>query len=404
MKKWFGAIFLLLVILMTSCAQASNGDRIVITPVPESERTNFVPPISDNTKYIRGADNRVLASRLEYPYTAIAMITSYQSCGCSIATNGFLIGPHTMLTCAETAVCSQHGGKAEHMDIFFGYDCDTDYLYYTNKFRAYPMTDFSGRDGGHYFDTENDYCFIELEENVGYQLGWFGLTARTDEQLKNHTFRVAGYSNWQMKTTLGTLELMDAGNRRVDPLNGDEFRCTADMSPHWRGAPMFDANYNVMGIIVSSNSVPITFGQRINGEILQDELCQVNEWYEAYVSSKPSITIPVEELSGTGLAGRWKLVSTTKSEYANEAFQSGSNGSELVFTEDGTLKTLTLVNGKVILSISQAYAYKDNTLYTVKIGNPQKILEPSSECEVVLRGDTLTFTTNSQVDTYQRIE
>ncbi len=226
---------------------------------------------------------------LEYPYTAIAMIHSYKTCGCAEAYSGVLVGPHTLLTSAQTCVCPIHGGTAEHIDIWFGRDADTNWLYYTDQYTAYAMTDFVGRHGDHYYTNENNWRVIELKEDVGKELGWFGLCTREDEGLYTHQAYIAGYVNGSFGTEIVT---MGDTVPQEQAFSANTYEGYSDLI----GAPIFDVRCNVVGIRNGKACA------RVTDRMLDLIRPSVPSWYSK-TASKPSVDIPADVLSGANLQG-----------------------------------------------------------------------------------------------------
>lgn len=278
------------------------------------------------------------------------MIHSYKTCGCAEAFSGVLVGPHTLLTSGQTCVCPVHGGTAEHMDIWFGRDADTNWLYYTDQYTAYAMTDFVGRNGDHYYTNENNWSVIELKEDIGNELGWFGLCTRPDDGLYTHRAYIAGYVNGAFGT-----EIITTGetNPPDQAISGGTYEGYSDLI----GAPVFDVHYNVVGIRNGKACA------RITDRMLDLLRSSIPSWYST-TASKPSVDIPADVLSGANLQGTWKMIYNSRG--GNKSLEDGSMGTEYVFMPH-QLEINLMTDGIVYAKTHQDYKYEYSSVYLTRL-------------------------------------
>ncbi len=224
----------------------------------------FVPEGMD--KVIIGADDRVTINNTSvYPYSTIGYMFVHATCGCDWSCTCFMVGPSGAMTAAHCLVCSEHGGTADRLDIYFGYVSSKNYLYhYTNGTTYWYGTSFKNEDGTYSYSINHqrwDYAYIKLQERVGDYTGWLGTRAALDSDADSY-FELAGYKDNQLKSDWGRLtKLSDNPEYR--------FGITADALPGNSGSPVFDSDYYALCIWTSYNETRgENYVRRITGDLL----------------------------------------------------------------------------------------------------------------------------------------
>lgn len=224
----------------------------------------FVPegiPIADpDDKAIIGTDDRIkVKNNKEYPYSAIGYMMVHASCGCNWTGTAFMVSKRCAMTAAHCLVCVEHGGKADHIDFYFGYR-KGGYVYHYKKGTQYWYgTDFGG--GGHTYGayTDWDYAYLIFESKVGNKTGWFGLSAPADPELNAGYYEVCGYRNGDMRKDY----------TGVAAYNQYQFSHWADTKGGYSGCPVFDEDYYVVGINICET--PSTnYARRITGSLISE--------------------------------------------------------------------------------------------------------------------------------------
>ncbi len=240
----------------------ANGAAAEILPELAGERDPFIP--EGMNKAIIGSDNRITVTNLrEYPYCAIGLMNVHATCGCSWQGSGFMVSPSGFLTAAHCMCCTEHRAFPDRLDIYFGYESDTNYYYKFDKGCTFWVgTTF---DGG--YTNENmewDYAYIKLSERVGDYTGSFGIVIPGDDSLNDAYLEVAGYRDSLLKYDFGTAAVI--GDRL--------FTLDADAVAGNSGGPIFfgSGQYEdyAAGIFVADNvDQKKNYCRRITGSVLQ---------------------------------------------------------------------------------------------------------------------------------------
>lgn len=277
MKRMFAALLALMLLTLTialaeeTVGTATPADislqeaaQLVRSPeaLPEVSMTPFIPDTLD--KAIIGADDRITISNTGvYPYSAIAYLEVTGKCGCNWAASGFMVSRDCLMTGAHCVFCGEHNQGAEHIVMYFGYKShknyllkytgDTNYWYGTNVYE-------NGK-----FNTDWDFAFVKLQQPVGDKTGWFGLSVRSDAQLKGASFEVAGYRDGLLKTDRGTTSIR---NQYVITYDNDTLAGNS-------GCPVFTSDYNVVAINVAevtnnSQEGLYNIGRRITQDLVNE--------------------------------------------------------------------------------------------------------------------------------------
>ena len=217
----------------------------------------FYPDSLD--RVIVGEDDRVTVTDTGvFPFSAIAFMKVRAKCGCSKECSGFMAGPSGLITAAHCLQCLEHHALLDHVDFYFGYQSDNNYLYrYSGDFEYIFGTDFL--DTGGAYSKEWDYGYVLFDESIGYNTGWFGIASLEDIDITSEVLTVAGYRDGILK--------FDSGFATVE--NPRIISYTADMCPGNSGCPVFfyrGRDVYATAINVAENEArQKNYGRRING-------------------------------------------------------------------------------------------------------------------------------------------
>lgn len=247
---------------------AECGEPASTDPVDNStslQTPPYIPP-QRSTRLIIGTDDRTTISNpSEYPYSAISFLIVTAKCGCKWSGSGFMVGPRTMMTAAHCLVCTDHGKTADSVTAYFGYKSSKDYLYkYDVKATFWYSTDFSNPDGTYSYSphTQSDSAYLKLDEDIGFQVGWFGLAVRSNQQLLNQSYELAGYRDGLLKSDRETGLVKVTSSLIIHSI---------DMLPGNSGCPLFDDEYYVIAINIAENeSLQANIGLRITQELIDN--------------------------------------------------------------------------------------------------------------------------------------
>lgn len=217
-------------------------------------------------KKVIGVDDRVSVGDVrQYPYSAIALLQVKKDCGCTDSGTGFMVDRDVMMTAAHCMICTKHGGKATDLTAYFGFKSKKNYLYkYDGPTQYWTGTTFKKSDGTYGYVspfTEDDYAYLKLEKDVGSKTGWFGLSPRSDAQMQDYEYEVAGYRDGLLKYDRGYVEIRSE----------KELKYQLDAVAGNSGCPVFDWNYYVVGIHVSeSRNYEYNNARRITGDLMEE--------------------------------------------------------------------------------------------------------------------------------------
>ena len=221
------------------------------------ETDPFYPDSLDRA--VIGEDDRVTVTDTGvFPFSAIAFMKVRAKCGCSKECSGFMAGPSGLITAAHCLQCLEHHALLDHVDFYFGYQSDNNYLYrYSGDFEYIFGTDFL--DTGGAYSKEWDYGYVLFDESIGYNTGWFGTASLEDIDITSEVLTVAGYRDGILK--------FDSGFATVE--NPRIISYTADMCPGNSGCPVFfyrGRDVYATAINVAENEArQKNYGRRING-------------------------------------------------------------------------------------------------------------------------------------------
>ncbi len=263
MKRFWAIIAVLLLLPLFSVSAEEEGNKAVLGGVlnygGEDESTEtlvheaFIP--DDAEKKPIGTDDRVSVNEREYPYRAIAYIEAHAPCGCNWTGTGFLVGPSGLMTAGHVLYCEEHDCSVDQLTLYFGYKSSKNYLYKYTKGTTYWYND-SGKSSS----EEYDYGYIKLKERVGDKMGWFGVSARSDENTDVKVCYAAGYRNGVLKTDYDWVYVNTPY----------QIKHTIDTEPGYSGCPIFDGDYYAIAINVAhSITLEYNYGCRITSWLVK---------------------------------------------------------------------------------------------------------------------------------------
>ncbi len=229
-----------------------------------SEEGPFIPDdlsvAEPEDKAIFGDDDRIkVKNAKKYPYSAIGYMRVHASCGCSWTGTAFMVTKRCAMTAAHCLVCTDHGGLADAIDIYFGYR-KGGYVYHAKKGGRYWYgTNFGTGSGysSHYWAYKDwDYGFIILGSKVGKKTGWFGMRYADDATLESGFYEVCGYRNGDLRKDYTDVSIV----------NSSLFKHWADTKGGYSGCPVFDEDYYAVGINICHDSTA-NYARRITRSI-----------------------------------------------------------------------------------------------------------------------------------------
>jgi len=224
-------------------------------PCAEASGTNTSQPYKPQV--IIDGDDRVRVSETDqYPFSAIALMKVHARCGCDWSGTGFMVLPDVLLTAAHCIICPDHGQSAENIELYFGYQPNGDYFKaYTGPTNYYFGTSFPGQ-----YNRENmnwDYGIVRLEENVGYETGYFGLQVKSDAEFDSATMTITGYRDGLLK--------YDTGKTQVS--SGQVIEVHADAEGGNSGGPIYSGDRASAIYIADNERLGMNYGCRITDDV-----------------------------------------------------------------------------------------------------------------------------------------
>lgn len=235
-------------------------------------------PIIKNRAIIDN-DNRVVLEDYQYmqkPYRSICriLISFNELSGVEYQGTGFLVGPHTILTnCHMVYDCSnEHNyGWFDSISISFGTYEDSNGKI-INPYGT--ITQFSSASCGSFRDTKDrndDWALIDLNENIGNELGYFGVTS---ELSNDDSVTVVGYS--------GDLDRkMAYSNGNVSNVNTYKFDHNCDTTGGVSGSPVIKKSNNLICGIHSGYSYYWFFGNHYT-----NHACKISTYIVAWIEER----------------------------------------------------------------------------------------------------------------------
>lgn len=224
-------------------------------------------------------DNRVVLEDYQYvqkPYRSICriLISFNELSGVEYQGTGFLVGPHTILTnCHMVYDCSnEHNyGWFDSISISFGTYKDSNGKI-INPYGT--ITQFSSASCGSFRDTKDrndDWALIDLNENIGNELGYFGVTS---ELSNDDSVTVVGYS--------GDLDRkMAYSNGNVSNVNTYKFDHNCDTTGGASGSPVIKKSNNLICGIHSGYSYYWFFGNHYT-----NHACKISTYIVAWIEER----------------------------------------------------------------------------------------------------------------------
>jgi protease YdgD len=146
---------------------------------------------------IKGQDDRVTVPSDEFPWSAIGRINTETGGHCT----GVMVGPSLVMTAAHCLYDKPNRRYVPQNRVHFvaGYR-DGDYVAHTIARRYVLPDEFSATGPKLAENATRDWAFVELEEEIGFATGWFGMENFNSKSLSRHrqqgtVFIQAGYSS-----------------------------------------------------------------------------------------------------------------------------------------------------------------------------------------------------------------
>ena len=263
------ALLLTLLLALPACAWAEEddgGEGVICFPDRAQEDSfafdenaadcdPFMPDALE--KDIIGRDDRVKVKKPKnYPYSAIAYMDVSGECGCNWRATGFMVTREALMTAAHCVVCTKHAKWAKKITFYFGYKSRKNYLYrYKSGWYAWVGTTFPDKK----YSSIDDWAIVRLDKKVGDKTGWFGMRWCSDDELKGHTFCIAGFGG-EPKLRYSWGEITNVWEKQIEH--------TIDILPGSSGSPIFDENNYAVGI-ETSGADSANYGQRLRYELRQ---------------------------------------------------------------------------------------------------------------------------------------
>lgn len=213
---------------------------------------------------------------MQKPYRSICriLISFNELSGVEFQGTGFLVGPHTILTnCHMVYDCSnKHNyGWFDSISISFGTYKDSNGKI-INPYGT--ITQFSSASCGSFRDTKDrndDWALIDLNENIGNELGYFGVTS---ELSNDDSVTVVGYS--------GDLDRkMAYSNGNVSNVNTYKFDHNCDTTGGASGSPVIKKSNNLICGIHSGYSYYWFFGNHYT-----NHACKISTYIVAWIEER----------------------------------------------------------------------------------------------------------------------
>lgn len=250
-KKFYAVLFSIIMLLnmssVVSSIEAINDDGGLTTTsfIPMSMNDAVSIPGDINTHAIIAPDERVIVTdTFDFPYSAIARMSTRLTCGCSGVGNGFMVSKNCLLTAGHVIKCSDpdhSDGVLYEVTLQFGYDYSDRtavVTYEADEDNAYFWYDPNYANS---YNSIYDYGYIVFDEYVGNHTGWLSITTKSNTVLNNSTVSVVGYKSGKMYS--GTGDVISCSTTKIyydtDTENGQS------------GAPIFitsSSGVQVVGI------------------------------------------------------------------------------------------------------------------------------------------------------------
>jgi len=164
-------------------------------------------------KVIIGNDDRVpISPASAYPWRSICSLLITASDGTKWIGTGWLAAPRLLLTAGHCVYMHNQGGWASQIEVIPGRNGSD------RPYRSCIATNYRSTLGWiNNRDRNFDYAAILLPETARYgdQLGWFGYTVKSDDELKALTTNLSGYPGDKPSGTqwFHSRQLMDVDDR-----------------------------------------------------------------------------------------------------------------------------------------------------------------------------------------------
>lgn len=191
---------------------------------------DLIREIGPQIEVVIGPDDRIEVTNNEaYPWRCVCSLRIQAQDGSNFIGTGWLVSPRLVLTAGHCVYMHNNGGWARRVEVIPG-----------RRGSAMPfgsavgLTLRSVQGWTENRNRDNDYGAIILPEDkrFGDQLGWFGYTTRSDEELEGATLNLSGYpgdkpvgTQWFHSRTVGsvservlTYEIDTAGGQSGAPV------------------------------------------------------------------------------------------------------------------------------------------------------------------------------------------
>lgn len=191
--------------------------------------------------------------------------------------SGFLVAPNLMLTAAHTIYDAENDNEIRDFTVYPAYN-GTSYNSYSSGWQAIYRSSV-------WLETHNreyDWALVELKEDLGNSLGWYGTISYTyDSSLDNLSVRILGYPK---DLGQGKYQYYSSGN--IEEIYTRYFIASSGNKGGMSGGPIAinDSNHTnnnyVVGVLsanITHLSFDQTYGVRINDYLVDLIRSYINE-------------------------------------------------------------------------------------------------------------------------------
>ena len=177
--------------------------------------------------------------------------------------SGFLVGPNIMLTAAHTIYDEDNDNEVRNFTVYPGYN-NGSYKNYSSGWQAIYRSSIWLET----HDREYDWALVELKEDLGNNLGWYGTrTYSSDSSLENVSVNLKGYP-----ASLDSGRCQYYINGKIDDVYTRHFICSVGNLGGMSGGPIALSSDNYAVGLISANITGVlkdnTYGVKLNSYLM----------------------------------------------------------------------------------------------------------------------------------------